>query len=208
MNTRGAATRQTILEHAGKVASRIGFEGVTIGRLAVDLALSKSGLFAHFRSKEELQLQLLEYARLRFVATVIDPAFEAPPGEERVRAIFDHWLDWPEKTALPGGCIFVAASFELDDRPGPVRDRLAVLQGEWFDLLARAAESAVKRVHFRADLDPRLFAHEMYGLMLSGHLAERLLHDPEAKERTRRAFAGLMARARAIPAAKRGRSAS
>lgn len=206
MHGKGAATRQTILEHAGKLASQLGVEGVTIGRLAVDLALSKSGLFAHFRSKEELQLQLLEYARLRFVDTVIDPAFRAPAGEERVQAIFDHWLLWPEKSALPGGCIFVAASFELDDRPGPVRERLAQLQGEWFDSLARAAESAVKRGHFRSDLDSRLFAHEMYGLMLSGHLAERLLRDPDAKERTRRAFAGLMTRARVKPALKAGRS--
>jgi AcrR family transcriptional regulator len=206
MNGKGAATRQTILEHAGKVASQLGVEGVTIGRLAVDLALSKSGLFAHFRSKEDLQLQLLEYARLRFVDTVVDPAFRAPPGEARVQAIFDHWLVWAEKSSLPGGCIFVAASFELDDRPGPLRDRLAELQGEWFDSLARAAESAVKRGQFRSDLDTRLFAHEMYGLMLSGHLAERLLRDPDAKERTRRAFAGLMARAQAKPAAKAGRS--
>lgn len=206
MNEKGAATHQTILEHAGKLASQLGVEGVTIGRLAVDLALSKSGLFAHFRSKEELQLQLLEYARLRFVETVIDPAFRAPPGEERVQAIFDHWLLWPEKSALPGGCIFVAASFELDDRPGPVRDRLAELQGEWFDSLERAAGSAVKRGHFRSDLDCRLFAHEMYGQLMSGHLAERLLRDPDAKERTRRAFAGLMARARAKPAQQAGRS--
>ncbi|MDP3773549.1 MAG: TetR/AcrR family transcriptional regulator [Gemmatimonadales bacterium] len=195
--SKGAETRQSILEHAGRLASQLGVEGVTIGRLAVDLALSKSGLFAHFKSKEALQLQLLEFVRLRFVQTVIEPAFTRPAGEERVRAIFDHWLDWPERSALPGGCFFVAASFELDDRPGPVRDRLAKLQGEWFDTLARAAQSAIKRGQFRADLDPRLFAHEMYGLMLSGHLSTRLLNDPDARERTCRAFAGLMARSRA-----------
>lgn len=199
--SKGAATRQTILEHAGRLASQLGVEGVTIGRLAVDLALSKSGLFAHFKSKEELQLQLLEFVRLRFVQTVIEPAFTSPPGEDRVRAIFEHWLVWPERSSLPGGCFFVAASFELDDRPGPVRDRLAALQAEWFDTLARAAESAIRRGQFHGDLDPRLFAHEMYGLMITGHLATRLLNDPEAKERTRRAFAGLLARARAIPAA-------
>lgn len=190
-----------ILEHAGRLASQIGLEGVTIGRLAGDLVLSKSGLFAHFGSKEELQLELLDFERERFVKTVLEPAFQSPPGEERVRAIFEHWLDWPEKSALPGGCFFVAASFELDDRPGPVRDRLAQLQGEWFETLARAAQSAVKRDHFRSDIDPQLFAHEMYGLMLSGHLARRLLNDPNWAARTRRAFDALLARSRATPAA-------
>jgi AcrR family transcriptional regulator len=194
---KGAATRLNILDHAGRLASQLGLEGLTIGRLAADLALSKSGLFAHFKSKEELQLQLVEYERLRFLATVIEPAFEVPPGEGRVRALMEHWLDWPRRSELPGGCFFVAASFELDDRPGPVRDRLADLQAQWFDVLARTAESAVKREQFRDDLDPMTFAHEMYGLMLAGHLAMRLLKDPDAVERTRRVFEQLIERSRA-----------
>jgi AcrR family transcriptional regulator len=194
---KGAATRLSILTHAGRLASQVGLEGLTIGRLAADLALSKSGLFAHFKSKEELQLQLVEYERLRFLDTVINPAFEEPPGEERVRALFEHWLEWPRRCEQPGGCFFVAASFEQDDRPGPVRDRLADLQAQWFDVLARSAESAVKRGQFRADLDPMTFAHEMYGLMLSGQLAMRLLRDPDAAERTRRVFEKLVARSRA-----------
>ncbi len=193
---KGAATRQSILATAGKLASLVGIEGVTIGRLADDLRLSKSGLFAHFKSKEELQLQLLEFERARFVETVIEPAFRVPPGEGRVRAIFEHWLEWPKRSQLPGGCFFVAASFEFDDRPGPVRDRLAALQGEWVASLAKAAASAVKRGQFRASVDTDLFAHEMYGLMLSGHLAMRLLKDPAAADRTRRAFEELILRSR------------
>lgn len=198
---KGEQTRQMILQAAGRLASLVGIEGVTIGRLADELRLSKSGLFAHFRSKEELQLQLLEFERARFAETVIEPAFRTPPGEARVRAIFDHWSLWPTRSQLPGGCFFVAASFELDDRPGPVRDRLAALQGEWIASLARAAQSAVKRGQFRADLDPALFAHEMYGLMLSGQLAARLLRDPAAADRTRRAFDDLIQRSRAAAVA-------
>jgi len=199
--SKGAATRTTILAHAGRVASQIGLEGVTIGRLATDLALSKSGLFAHFKSKAELQLQLVEYEKQRFMDTVVTPAFREPPGEGRVRALFEYWLEWPKRSELPGGCFFVAASFELDDRPGPVRDRLADLQAEWFDTLARSAESAVKRGQFRPDLDPMTFAHEMYGLMLAGHLAMRLLRDPDGAPRTRRAFEQLVARSRVPHAA-------
>ena len=121
---KGELTRQSIVEHAAGLASRIGLGGITIGALAGDLDLSKSGLFAHFRSKEALQLQVLEHAAARFTELVIRPALAAPRGEPRLRALFDRWRRWPEASGLPGGCLFVQAAVELDDQPGPARDQL------------------------------------------------------------------------------------
>ena len=119
---RGTRTREAILARAVAVASEQGLEGLSIGALADDLGMSKSGLFAHFRSKEGLQIAILEMAGARMVDEVVRPALAAPRGEPRVRALFDRWLAWEQSPSLPGGCPFMAASFELDDRPGPVRD--------------------------------------------------------------------------------------
>ena len=194
--SRGALTRQTILQHAAGLASQLGLEGLTIGRLAEDLGLSKSGLFAHFQSKEALQLQLLDFAAARFVEAVVKPTLAAPRGEARIRAAFEHWLEWPKKSSLPGGCFFVAASIELDDRPGPVRDKLVRLQRDWLDTLAGVVRTAVAEGDFRGDVDPEQFAHDLYGIMLAGHHAARLLRDPKAGARTRAGFDALVARAR------------
>jgi len=195
---KGPQTRQAILERAGRLATEVGLEGVTIGRLADDLELSKSGLFAHFQSKEELQMQTIEHQRERFVKTVMEPIIRTPGGEQRVTALFERWMAW--RNAEPGGCFFAAASFELDDRPGQVRDRLAELQREWLTSIARVCQGAITRGDFRADLDPDLWAHELYGAMLSYHLAQQLLRDPQAESRVRRSFAGLLARSRAVAA--------
>ncbi|HEY2805881.1 MAG TPA: TetR/AcrR family transcriptional regulator [Gemmatimonadales bacterium] len=197
--SKGNATRTAILERAGQLATEVGLEGMTIGRLADDLDMSKSGLFAHFRSKEELQMQIIERQRERFVEAVITPVLQAPGGEPRVRALFERWLEW--RGSQPGGCFFTAASFELDDRPGPVRDLLASMQREWLESIARIAGSAVKRGYFRADLDTDEWAHEYYGLMLAYHLAEQLLRDPKAAPRVRRSFEQLLTRSRAAAAA-------
>src|SRR5437016_4651213 len=125
---KGERTRHQILQHALSMASTVGFAGLSIGGLADGLDLSKSGLFAHFQSKEGLQLQVLEYAAGKFVEKVVRPSLTAPRGEPRVRALFENWMKWPRLSGMGGGCIFVAASSELDDRPGPVRDRLVELQ--------------------------------------------------------------------------------
>src|SRR5436853_7635330 len=116
--TKGADTRQRILDNAFRLAARDGLGGVSLGSLAGDIGLSKSGLFAHFRSKEELQLEMLRTASMQFIENVMVPALRKPRGVPRLRAMFDNWLEWA--TAQQGGCIFVAASVELDDRPGPV----------------------------------------------------------------------------------------
>jgi len=193
---KGELTRQAILESAAVTASRIGMRGLTIGVLADELELSKSGLFAHFKSKEALQLQVLEFAIARFVERVIKPALAAPRGEKRVRAIFEHWLEWPKSSGM-AGCLFVALATEMDDQPGPVRERLVHAQKDWLDVIANAVRSGVAQGDFRPDLDAEQFAHELYGIMLAGHHALRLLRARGAVERTRRAFARLLDDARA-----------
>jgi AcrR family transcriptional regulator len=192
---KGDLTRQAILEHAAKMASRIGLEGLTIGALADELELSKSGLFAHFKSKEALQLQVLEFGIARFVDVVVKPALAAPRGEKRVRALFERWMEWPKTSGL-AGCMFVALATELDDRPGPVRERLVQSQKDWLDVIANCVRTGVAEGHFRRDLDPEQFAHELYGIMLASHHAARLLRDRGALERTRRAFQRLLDGAR------------
>lgn len=178
------------------LATRVGFEGLTIGRLATDLRMSKSGLFAHFRSKEALQIAVLRMAGARLVDEVVKPALSAPRGEPRVRALFKGWLAWEQSPSLPGGCPFVTASFELDDQPGPVRD--FVVQGlrDWSDTLAGAARIAVQEDHFRADLDCEQFAHDCQGIALAYVNASRLMHDPKALARAETAFEALLRAAR------------
>lgn len=193
--SKGQLTRQTILEHAYTQASRVGLGGLSIGQLATALELSKSGLFAHFQSKEALQLQILEYAAERFVERVIRPTLQAPRGEPRIRAALENWLKWPTEEQL-GGCFFVAASAELDDHPGALRDRLAELQRDWLEMLANIARTAITEKHFRSDVDPEQFAHDMYGIMLVTHQYTRLLRDPKATERASRAFEALVVAAR------------
>ena len=199
---KGELTRQAIVEHAARMASRVGLDGLTIGALADDLELSKSGLFAHFHSKEALQLQVLEFGIERFVDVVVKPALAAPRGEKRVRALFERWMDWPKTSGL-SGCMFVALSTELDDQPGPVRERLVQSQKDWLDVIANSVRSGVTDGAFRADVDPEQFAQELYGIMLANHHAVRLLRDKSGLDRTRRAFERLLDDARAKPKASR-----
>ena len=194
---KGADTRQAILDHAADLASKVGLGGLTIGVLADDLKLSKSGLFAHFRSKEALQIQVLDHAAEQFVETVVRPALAEPRGEARMRAIFERWLAWDKAGVLPGGCLFVAAATELDDRPGPVRDRLVELQREWIQVITVSFRRGIEAGRFRRDADAPQFAHDLYGIMLAFHHAARLLGDRRAEARARRAFDALLEAARA-----------
>ncbi len=194
---KGDQTREAILERALRLASQVGLEGLTIGRLAGDLDLSKSGLFAHFQSKEALQVQTLERAAERFTSAVVRPALEAPRGLRRARALLENWLRWPEAVPQPGGCVFVAAAAELDDRPGPARDLLVRLQRDWLGVLARTFRGAIENGELREGADPDQLAFELYGIMLSCHHASRLLRDEKAAPRARKAFDRLVASARA-----------
>jgi AcrR family transcriptional regulator len=195
--SKGEQTRDAILGHALGLATRIGLEGLTIGRLAEELHMSKSGLFAHFRSKEALQIEILRMAGARMIEAVVKPALAAPRGEPRVRALFERWLAWEQSPSLPGGCPFMAASFELDDRPGPVRDFVVQNLRDWADTLAGAARIAVREGHFRADLDCEQFAHDCGGIALGFVHASRLIRDPKARARAETAFEALLRASRA-----------
>jgi AcrR family transcriptional regulator len=185
---KGDTTRITILGHAAELASQIGLTGLTIGVLADNLDLSKSGLFAHFRSKEALQIQVLDHAAQNFVARVVTPSLKTPSGEPRIRSLFDRWLAWDRDRAFPGGCVFVAAASELDDRPGAVRDRLVELQSQWLEVLTISFRKGILAGHFDAGADAEQFAQNVYGIMLAYHHHSRLMSDPRAEERARRAF--------------------
>jgi AcrR family transcriptional regulator len=201
---KGEQTRETILLHALELATQVGFEGLTIGRLADDLKLSKSGLFAHFGSKENLQVKVLEVASRRFVDEVVRPALAAPRGVRRVRALFERWLAWETSPSLPGGCPFNAAATELDDRPGPARDYVVKSQRDWLETLANTARTAVQEGDFSRELDCEQFAYELQSIMLGYSHAARLMKDPKARARTERAFEALLARAAAVPTSKTG----
>jgi AcrR family transcriptional regulator len=194
--SKGAATRERIVARAVELASTEGINGLTLGRLADSLEMSKSGLFAHFRSKEELQLQVLKSAIDSFQREVYGPAAATPSGEERFRVVFERWLQWSVRAETPGGCLFTQAAAELDDQPGPARDLLAEARRAWQDTLAAFARSAVRAGAFREALDPALFAFQLEALMLGMHHARRLLHDPRAEAHARAALEALLASAR------------
>jgi AcrR family transcriptional regulator len=189
---KGDETRERILKHAMAIASEVGFEGLSIGELAKAADMSKSGLFAHFDSKEDLQLQALATARSSFVDNVISVALREPRGEPRIRALFENWLKWEEGRVTPGGCPFIVASYEYDDRPGPVRDAVVSVQRDWVEMISTAARIAIDEGHFRSDLETEQFAFELYGIFLSFHLYHRLLRDPETGRRARDAFESLL----------------
>jgi AcrR family transcriptional regulator len=191
---KGEVTKGAILDDAVQLASRVGLKAMSIGSLAEHTAMSKSGLFAHFRSKEQLQLDVLERAHRRFVDLVVRPALSTPRGIPRLQALFDGWLGWSE--SLVGGCLFVSAAAELDDQPGPVRDALVRSELDWLELLSTVARTAIAEGQFRPDLDPEQFAYELHAITLAHQHASRLLRDPRAAERSRRAFDALINAAR------------
>jgi AcrR family transcriptional regulator len=194
--SKGETTRDAILHEGLALASRIGFEPLSIGELARAVGMSKSGLYAHFRDKEDLQIEVLKRAESLFNDRVARPALAAPRGEPRVRALFEGSLAWAESDVIPGGCPFISAANEFDDRPGPVRDQLVGTQRRWLDGLARAARIAVEEGHFRADLDCEQFAHDFYALILAHNHFRRLLRDPAAARRALAGFEALLASSR------------
>ena len=177
---KGARTRESILHVAVNLGSLEGLQGLTIGRLAEELNMSKSGLFAHFGSKEELQLATVEMARQIFVEYVIRPALSEPEGMPRLWALCDRWVDHVESRVFAGGCFFTAASFEFDSRSGPVRDRIADAMRTWLSVLSGAVERAQQCGHLKTGVNPEQLAFEIYSLAIGSHWAHGLFGDRKA----------------------------
>jgi AcrR family transcriptional regulator len=194
--SKGETTRARIIQRALELTASAGFEGLSIGQLAQDLGLSKSGLFAHFGSKEQLQLDVIDTAAEMFRAAVFEPLLRASVGEARVLALFENYLRWIQSRDLPGGCVFSAGAFEWDDARGPIRQRMV----EWFEKfnasVVRTVTGAVEQGEFRADLDVELFGTELHGILLKYHLEVRLLRNKKALAFARRAFQRLLSDAR------------
>jgi AcrR family transcriptional regulator len=190
--SKGEATRDRIVDRAWRLASRDGLAGLSLGRLATELGLSKSGLFAHFGSKQELEIEVLRIASEHFVDEVIRPALKAARGIPRLRQMFKNWIAWANDPAVPGGCVFLAATAELDDGSGPQRDFLVTTQAAFVATLSKAARIAVEEGQFRAELDCDQFAFEMLGIVLAYHHMRRLLRHPKAEARASAAFEALL----------------
>lgn len=190
-------TKALILDAAVKIASRDGIDGLTIGELAKAVGMSKSGLFAHFKGKDQLQLEVLQKARDQFIDVVLRPAFKFSRGEPRVKAMLKNWLEHlNDDGTLQGGRILIAASIELDDRPGPLRDFAKNVQKDLITNVEKAARIAVEEGHFRKDLDIELFAWSMYSHVLGYFHFKRMLDDPKAELHLKRAFNTLLTMSR------------
>ena len=184
----GARTRTAILQAAADIASVDGLDGLSIGRLATELTMSKSGLFAHFGSKEELQLATIEDARRRYAREVIEPTRAAGCGITRLYALCEAFLSYLERAVFPGGCFFASAMAEFDGKaPGPVRDRIAQCQDQWMGTLERAVREGQQRGELRISSDPRQLAFEVEAALLSANWYYHLFNDATYFDRARRA---------------------
>ena len=182
----GAKTRDAILQTAADVASVEGLEGLSIGRLATEMGMSKSGLFAHFGSKEELQLATVEVARKRYVREVIAPAMKSGGGLAQLHALCQSFLSYVERRVFPGGCFFAAAMAEFDAKSeGPVRDRIAACQTMWMESLEHATEVAQRKRQLRSSVDPKQLAFELEAAMLAANWYVHMFSDPAYLERAR-----------------------
>jgi AcrR family transcriptional regulator len=192
--TKGERTRAAILDAALRIVSKSGLDGLTIGTLADATGMSKSGLFAHFGSREELLLAVLTHGQARFSEVVFQPAMAKPRGVARLKAMFISWLDWTESAELPGGCPMIGGATEFDDKPGPVRDMLAGGQRTWIETLKRSVRQAIEEGELPADTDPEQIAFEMFGIALVVHHHRRLLGYPKARARALAALDKLISR--------------
>lgn len=190
-----ASTRERILDQGLALMSQAGLEGVTLGVLAQQVGMSKSGLFAHFRSKEEVQIRLLEHTAVVGAARIIAPSMKEPRGLPRLKALVKNWFGWAPRAGLPGGCPVAAGMFEFDDVAGRVRDKIAEMEAAWRGLLMQTVAEAIESGHLRRDLDAAQFVWELCGIYLSHHAAQRFLKSPDADRRAQTAFAALLERA-------------
>ena len=184
---KGQQTRAAILDAALGLASHMGLEGLSIGALAEVTQMSKSGVFAHFGSREELQISVIREYHARFEAEVFFPAMEEARGLLRLRALFERWVR-QVSVELDSGCIYISGAVEFDDRPGPVRDALASMVRAWHAALERAITLAVETGELRPDTDPTQMLFEVHGLILALHHDARFLRIPGALDRARAGF--------------------
>lgn len=199
-------TRQRILDAGLAMASQSGLESVTLGVLASNVGMSKSGLFAHFHSKEAVQLSLLEHSDRFAVPVVIEPAMKAPEGLPRLKALVTNWFGWAPRAGLPGGCPVAAGLFEYDDVEGQVHDKIQEIETRWRRLLSTLTAQAMQKGQLSRDLDIDQFVWELFGIYLSHHVSARFLKSPDADKRAETAFAALLTRAGAEETGKRKRS--
>jgi AcrR family transcriptional regulator len=191
---KGEASRHRILCTGLDLASERGLSNVTLGELSTRAAMSKSGLFAHFKSKDDLQIKLLEAAEVALVEHVLAPCAALPAGVPQLRCAVDRWFVWAQSAGLRGGCPLYAAAFELDDVPGPVREYLLQRHEVWIGILIGLLDDAVVEGQLSTDTDTAQVAFELEGIYLSHHLARRFTGDPDALQRAARAVDALLAR--------------
>ncbi len=190
---KGQQTKAAIVDAALGLATQIGLEGLSIGALAEVMQMSKSGVFAHFGSREELQISVVREYHHRFEEEVFYPAMAAARGLPRLRAMFDNWMK-RTSVEIDSGCIYISGAVEFDDRPGPVRDALASSVNTWLAAMKRAIEIAVVEGHLRADTDAGQMGFEIHALILALHYEARFLRSPESLRRALTAFEGIVAR--------------
>jgi AcrR family transcriptional regulator len=190
---KGQQTKAAIVDAALGLATQIGLEGLSIGALAEVMHMSKSGVFAHFGSRDELQMSVIREYHARFEHEVFFPALKAPRGLPRVRQLFDNWMK-RTSVEIDSGCIYISGAVEFDDRPGPVRDTLASSVQVWLDAVRRAIEQAVEQGHLRQDTDAAQMGFEIHALILALHYEARFMRNPDSLQRAVNAFESIVAR--------------
>ncbi|MFA9215880.1 MAG: TetR/AcrR family transcriptional regulator [Sphingomonadaceae bacterium] len=179
---KGELTRAAILDVALDLASRDGLEGLTIGLLADKMNMSKSGVFAHFGSREDLQLEVLKLYHHRFEQEVFFPSVKEPRGIQRLKAMFARWVK-RVSVEVASGCIYISGAVEYDDRPGPIREELTSMVGAWQAALLRCVRQSIECGDLKADTDPQQMVYEMYGLILALHHEARFMRTPGSLDR-------------------------
>ncbi|MCL1961083.1 MAG: TetR/AcrR family transcriptional regulator [Desulfovibrionaceae bacterium] len=190
---KGLQTKAAIVDAALRLASQVGLEGLSIGAVAEAMRMSKSGVFAHFGSRDELQISAVREYHARFERQVFAPAMQMPRGLPRVRALFGNWMRFTS-AELDSGCILISGAVEFDDRPGPVRDALVAAASAWTGAMIRAIAQARQQGHLRTEADDQQIGFEIHGLILALHYDARFLQRPGAFERAQRSFDNILAR--------------
>lgn len=204
--SKGQVSRATILLAAAKLATLKGLEGLSIGDLAAEVGMSKSGLYAHFKSKEDLELATIETAVEIFDREVLQPAMSAPVGLARLRALVGSFLEHLERHVYPGGCFFAAVAIELDTRPGPARDRVLAVQQSWHSLLKQCLIDAQAAGEIKSDVDLTQATFEVGAMLLAANYSFVMLNDPFPLSQARSGIENILSRMRTNPSTKKRRS--